>query len=170
MNRIGDNLVHFGANEAVVRALLDAGAKYVVVGGLAVAWHCAERQADDMDLMIDPTLENSATISKALAQLGLTGFTLESFARPGLQVPLKQNYYAELLTPEPGLSYAEVETTAVSAKLFGLPVLVASVDALLQMKRRAVAAAEGQRLKHEADIALLERLPGGIRSPQTWNQ
>lgn len=157
MNRIGDNLIHFGANEAVVRALLDAGAKFVVVGGLAVAWHCTERQADDMDLLIDPTIENSARTSKALAQLGLTGFTLESFARPGLQVPLKQNYYAELLTPESGgLSYTEVESTAVSARLFGLPVLVASVATLLKMKRHAAAAADGQRQKHEADIALLE--------------
>lgn len=158
MNRIGDNLVHFGANEDIVRGLLDVGAKFVVVGGLAMAWHCPERRADDMDLLIQPTSENSSCASKALARLGLTGFGPESFARLGLQVPLKQNYYAELLTPEPtGLSYVEVESHAVDAKLFGMPVRVASVQTLLQMKKRAASPAEGQCQKHEADIALLER-------------
>lgn len=157
MNRIGDNFVHFGANEDIVRGLVGVGAKFVVVGGLAVAWHCPERQADDMDLLIEPNSESSSRVSKALSRLGLTGFSRESFARLGLQVPLKQNYYAELLTPEPtGLSYVEVESHAVAAKLFGIPVLVASRETLLQMKRRAVSSAEGQRQKHEADIALLE--------------
>ena len=158
MNRIGDNLVHFGANEGIVCSLLDVGVRFVVVGGLAVAWHCPERQADDMDLLIEPTSENSSRTSEALSRLGLTGFGPESFARLGLQVPLKQNYYAELLTPEPtGLSYVEVESHAVDAKLFGLPVRVASVETLLQMKRRAASSAESQRQKHEADIVLLER-------------
>lgn len=160
MNRFGDNLVHFGPNEHIVRNLLDVGAKFVVVGGLAVAWHCRERQADDMDLLIEPTTENSSRVSQGLARLGLTGFGPESFARLGLQVPLKQNYYAELLTPEPtGLSYQEVESCAVDAKLFGMPVRVASVETLIQMKKRAAACAEGQCQKHEADIALLERQP-----------
>jgi len=56
------------------------------------------------------------------------------------------------------LSYEEVESHAVNAKLFGQPVRLASVETLLQMKKRAAASAEGQRQKHEADIALLERL------------
>jgi len=101
MNRIGDNLVHFGANENIIRGLVDLGARFVVIGGLAVAWHCPERQADDMDLLVEPTLENSTRVFRALARLGLTGFSAESFAHLGLQVPLKQNHYAELLTPEP---------------------------------------------------------------------
>jgi hypothetical protein len=90
-NRIGDKLVHFGANEELVRALSDAGVKFVVIGGLAVAWHCPERQADDMDLLVDPSAENSARIVAALAKLRLHGFTADSFARLGLQVPLKGN-------------------------------------------------------------------------------
>ena len=156
MNRIGDNLIHFGANENIVRSLRDAGAKFVVVGGLAVAWHCRERQADDMDLLVDPTTENSVRIHKALACLGLTGFGPESFARLGLQVSLKQNYHADLLTPEAGgLSYLEIESAAVDAMLFGFPVRVASVSTLLQMKSRA-AMDESHRQKHETDIALLK--------------
>jgi hypothetical protein len=163
MNRIGDNLMHFGPNEEIVRSLLDAKAQFIVVGGLAVSWHCPERGADDMDLLVEPAIENSARICSALTQLGLTGFDCDSFNRFGLQVPLKQNnYYADLLTPEPaGLSYHDVEIAAVCATLFNLPVRVASVDVLLHMKRRAASASESHRQKHDADIALLERVSAG---------
>lgn len=156
MNRFGDNLIHTHVNEGLVDGLLRAGVKLVVVGGLAVAWHCADRQADDMDLLIEPTPDNSRRTFEALTGLGLSGFRPESFARPGLQVPIKGLYYAELLTPDvDGASFQEVESTAVSGNLFGRPVRIASIASLIAMKKRAVAAAQSSREKHEADIARL---------------
>ncbi len=157
-NRIGDNLMHFGSNEQLVRALTDAGVKFIVIGGLAVAWYCPDRQADDMDLLVDPSAENSALISTAFARLGLSGFTTDSFAKPGLQVPLKGTYHAEPLTPQHGsLSFAEVEANAVCAKLFGIPVRLADVSALIAMKQCAVKADRATQEKHLIDIALLEK-------------
>ena len=157
-NRVDDNLIHFGANEELVRTLFDTQVKFVVVGGLAVSWHCSARQADDMDLLVEPTHENSSRIARALSQLNISGFRDDSFVHPGLQVPLKQHYYAEFLTPEvDGLSYAAIEAKAVQAKLFGLPVRLASVESLVHMKRRAAASLAAQSLKHQSDIALLER-------------
>jgi len=50
MNKVGDTLIHNGANEELVRALQSEGVEFVVVRGLAVAWYCSDRQADDMDL------------------------------------------------------------------------------------------------------------------------
>ena len=156
-NRIGDNLVHFSANEELVRALSDAGVKFVVVGGLAVAWYCPERQADDMDLLVEPTAENSERIARALANLRIAGFFPESFARHGLQVPLKHIFYAELLTPqEDAPTFSEIEAGAADAKLFNIPVRLASVSALIEMKKRAVRSAPEQQEKHLKDIALLE--------------
>jgi hypothetical protein len=160
-NRIGDNLIHFGSNEALVRALTDVRAKFVVVGGLAIAWHCPDRQADDMDLLVEPTVENSALITRALGNLHLTGFSVTSFAKLGLQVPLKQTYYAELLTPQEGASsFSDIEARSIDARLFSIPVRLASVSTLLEMKKRAVASAEEQRDKHERDIELLEKHAG----------
>jgi len=157
-NRIGDNLVHFGANEELVHALLATGVKFVVIGGLAVAWYCPERQADDMDLLVEPSAENSARVAAALASLRLHGFTADSFAKAGLQVPMKGAYYAELLTPAQDLpTFSETEAQAVQAKLFNLPVLVASVSTLIAMKKRAAQAQPAQREKHLSDISLLER-------------
>lgn len=156
-NRIGDNLVHFGANEPLVRALVDAGVRFIVIGGLAVAWHCSERQADDMDLLVDPSAENSARIAAVLTKLHLNGFSVESFARPGVQVPLKRNYYAELLTPrQDSPEFSEFEAHAVDAKLFSIPVRLASASTLIAMKKCAAQVEPAQSEKHLRDISLLE--------------
>lgn len=158
MNRIGDSLQHTGSNVELVRAFVSTGVEFVVVGGLAVSWHCADRQADDMDLLVNPTPENSARISNALDGLRLRGFSANSFTKPALQVPLKQHLYAELLTPRPeGPTYSDVADSAVDAKLFNIPVRVASPVSLIRMKEQAIASAEAQRDKHLKDIQRLRK-------------
>lgn len=161
-NRIGDNLVHFGGNEQLIRALDAAGARFMVVGGLAMAWHCPEREADDADLLLDPTPENSEKVANALSGLGLTNVPKTAFARLGLQVPLKNaSFYAELLTPKDGgITYAEAEGDAAYAWLFQIPVRLASVVALRRMKSHAAESAFGaERQKHLDDLKLLEGAP-----------
>lgn len=157
MNRIGDSLFCTGANEELIRALTSNAAEFIVIGGLAVAWHCPNRQADDMDLLVNPTLDNSDRICRALSKLNLSGYSSTSFARPGLQVPLKQIHYAELLTPREGdPSYSEVAADAVEAKVFNIPVRVASVASLIRQKERAVVSGESGKDKHLTDIQLLK--------------
>lgn len=158
-NRIGDSLVHFGGNESLVRALDTAGVSFVVIGGLAMAWHCTERMADDMDLLIEPTARNAAKVAQAFTRLGLSGVSASSFVRLGLQVPLKDApFYAELLTPKQGgMTYAEAEAGAVDARLFNIPVRVASVTALIGMKTQAAESTLGaERQKHLYDVKSLE--------------
>src|SRR5690242_11732306 len=129
MNRIGDKLIHVGTNEELVRSFASAGVEFVLIGGLAMAWYCSDRQADDMDLLVNPTADNSARISDVLDGLHMHGYYRNSFTKPGLQVSLKQIYYAELLTPrEDGPSYAEIAKDSVDGKLFDIPVRVASVQ------------------------------------------
>lgn len=156
MNRIGDSLHHVGANEELVRAFISNGVEFVIVGGLAVAWYCRDRKAEDLDLLINPTPENSARISRALRGLRMRGFSDSSFTKHALQVPLKQYFYAELLTPTAvGPTYSEVASTAVDAKLFNFAVRIASPALLISMKEQAVASAEAQRRKHLDDIECL---------------
>lgn len=157
MNRIGDSLHHFAANKELVRAFISNGVEFVVVGGLAVAWYCRDRKADDMDLLVNPTPENSARISRALSGLRMQGFSESSFTKHGLQIPLKQQpLYAELITPIAlGPTYSEVSSTAVNGKLFDFPVLIASPLLLIRMKEQAIASAEAQQQKHLEDIERL---------------
>jgi hypothetical protein len=158
MNRVGDSLHHTGSNAELVRALARDGVDYVLVGGLAMAWYCPDRRADDMDLLVDPSPENSARLAQALCALGLQGFSSAAFTRPGLQIPLKQYFYAELLTPRSeGPSYPDAVINAADAMLFDIGVRVASPAVLLRMKELAVATADAQREKHAADIERLKR-------------
>ena len=111
-----------------------------------------------MDLLVNPTPENSARVSQALEGLRLQGFSANSFTKPALQVPLKQHLYAELLTPRlDGPTYSEVADNAVDAKLFNIPVRVASPKSLIRMKEQAVSSAEAQREKHLKDIERLRK-------------
>lgn len=158
MNRIGNNLHHVGGNEPLVHALARCGVEYVVIGGLAIAWHCPERQADDLDILANPTSENSAKLAAALYSVGLSGFKEDSFARPGVQAALKKVQYADILTPRPDdPTYADVAADAVGANLFNTPVRVASIAMLLRLKRLAVASGVGSRAKDQSDVELLER-------------
>jgi hypothetical protein len=158
MNKIGDTLIHTGANKELVLAFVANGVEFVIIGGLAVSWYCADRKADDMDILVNPTPENSARISQALDGLYMNGYTSDSFTKPGLQAPLKQLYYAELLTPQKdGPTYSEVAKDAVEAKLFNIPVRLASVVSLIRLKEQAVASAEAQKDKHLKDIERLKK-------------
>ena len=159
MNRIDDSLFHFAANEELIRAFVDAGVEFIVIGGLAVSWYCPYRQADDMDLLINNNPENSVRVSQALHNLNLSGFNSDSFTKLGLQVPLKHTFYAELLTPQKsGPTYCDIASNAIDAKLFNIPVRLASVMSQIQLKELAAISAEEQRDKHLKDIERLKKL------------
>jgi hypothetical protein len=113
-----------------------------------------------MDLLINPTPDNSARVARALTSLpsvNSSALTSETFTRLGLQVPLKQYYHAELLTPRlDGVAYEEAAKHATIAKLFGVSVRLAAVEPLIQMKKLAAASDERSRQKHLADIERLK--------------
>ena len=156
MNRVGDTLIHTGSNRALIEMFASVGVEFLLIGGLATAWYCLDRQADDMDLLVNPSTENSARIARALTKLGISGFSPESFTRLGLQVPLKQTLYAELLTPEPSAkSYAEMAAMASEASLFETPIRVASIQTLIYLKERAIAVAGADTKKHVEDVRVL---------------
>ena len=157
MNRFGDNLICTNANEEIVKAFARFGADFLVVGGLAMAWHCPSRQANDMDLLVKPTAENSENVTAALSTLGLTGFEAASFAKPGVQAQLKQRHHADILTPaKDGPSYDAIAADALNGKLFQIPVRIVSRDRLIQLKRDAMAKSEQEAEKHARDIELLQ--------------
>ena len=67
--------------EAIVRALNDAGVRYLIAGGLAVVAHGFVRLTMDIDLVLD--LEE-ANLRRALAEFASLGY------RPRAPVPLEQ--------------------------------------------------------------------------------
>jgi hypothetical protein len=158
MNRIGDNLLCYGSNKEIVSAFSTFDVEFILVGGLAVSWYCSSRQADDMDILVNPTKENSEKITNALGSLRLNGFASDSFARPGLHAPIKNIYYCDIITPgRSGLTFEYLMKGSIMGKLFNIPVNIPSVENLIKMKESAVASAEKELNKHQQDIVLLRK-------------
>ena len=53
----------------ICRALDEAGARYVLIGGFAVILHGGERTTKDIDLLVDPEPENVERLKRALSVL-----------------------------------------------------------------------------------------------------
>lgn len=53
----------------ICRALEDAGARYVLIGGFAVIIHGGERTTKDIALLVDPEPDNVARLKRALSVL-----------------------------------------------------------------------------------------------------
>lgn len=158
MHRVNDNLMHWHSNEELVSALVAHDVDFVLIGGLAIAWYCDTRQADDLDLLVSPTQENSRRIHDALASLNLSNFAVDSFAKAAVQARIRDRYHAELLTPSTdGPSFDDVAKSAEAARLLGVPVRVASREMLIRLKLHAIAAKHEGHDKHLTDVELLLR-------------
>lgn len=65
----------------LLRALNEAKARYLVVGGYAVIKHTEPRYTKDLDLWVSPDIENAKKVYSALQDFGapLEGVTVEDF-------------------------------------------------------------------------------------------
>ncbi len=91
-------------------ALNDAGARYLLVGGYAVAIHAQPRFTKDLDLWIDRTAENSLKVIEALRSFGapLMDVGAEDLAKPSLifQIGVAPNR-VDLMTSIDGVDFLE---------------------------------------------------------------
>lgn len=76
----------------VLHALLDAGARFLVVGAHALAVHGVPRATEDLDVWVDPTPANAERVWRALVAFGAPldslRVTRDDLARPGAVVQL----------------------------------------------------------------------------------
>ena len=94
----------------IIRTLLDAEARFIVVGAYAVNIYIDPRATGDLDIWIDATPENAEKIIRALKDFGapLTNISESDFATPGVTfqigIPPRR---IDLLTNISGLQFAE---------------------------------------------------------------
>ncbi len=138
--RAAENLISRPPTEddliALCRELNQRGAKYVVVGGLAIIAAGLPRMTTDVDLMVAVDLENEAKIYAALA-------TLPDNAVRELQpgelsqytvVRVGDEILVGLMRSAGGIDYAEAEKHVVVHDLGGVPIPFASPRLLWRMK------------------------------------
>jgi hypothetical protein len=72
----------------LVSALNGARARFLVVGAYAMAAHGVPRATGDLDVWVEPTVENAPRVFEALARFGAPlrslGVTLQDFVTPGV--------------------------------------------------------------------------------------
>lgn len=137
----------------VCRLLNEAGVRYVIVGGFALALHGAVRATKDVDVLIEPTVENARRALEALR--GLT-FGIASELDPSQVVAkpitiIGDDPRVDLLTVAWSVRYADAEPGILRARIEGVEIPYADVDTLIRTKQTG-------RLQDQADAETLERL------------
>ena len=64
--------------DAFIDSLIAHGAEFVVVGAYALAFHGAPRFTGDLDILIQPTIENAARVLSAIRTFGFPVGELQS--------------------------------------------------------------------------------------------
>jgi hypothetical protein len=137
----------------IIRALLDAEVRFIIVGAYAVNVYVDPRATGDLDIRVEPTADNAAKVILALRRFGapLTDVTESDFASPGatLQIGISPRRI-DLLTEISGITFPEAwnDHSEFPFGPFTIPFL--SKTALIKNKRAA------GRPKDLADLDILE--------------
>ena len=133
-------------------AFNDAGVKYLIVGGLALAFHDRPRFTKDLDLWVEASAENAPRVYAALASFGapLDKISKDDFQKPDVVfqigvAPLR----VVVMTSITGVGFGDAWNTRERTVYGDAPVHVIGRDSLIANKR-----ATGRR----QDILDVERL------------
>ena len=142
-----------------MQALLDAGARFLVVGAHAMAIHGVPRATGDLDLWISPDHANSERVWQALlafgAPVGELGVSREDLETPGMVVQIGiPPRRIDLLTEASGLVFDEAWQNRATHRVGSHDVPFLSRHDLVRNKK-----ATG-RSKDLADLDVLEREEG----------
>jgi hypothetical protein len=118
------------------RALNDAGARYVLIGGFAMIAHGATRFTKDVDLLIDDGEENIARVKRGMSVLADNAAADVSDAdlRNHVVVRVVDEIVVDLMARACGLSYADVAADVQQIDVGGVTVPVASPATLIRTK------------------------------------
>ena len=149
-------LLPFGPDfHDLLSALSAAEARFLIVGGYAVAFHGRPRATKDLDVWVEATADNARRVMTALKDFGapLHGLREEELATPGvvLQIGVPP-HRVDILTNPTGVHFADAWPNRLEVVIApGLSCAFIGLDDLLANKR---AAARPQDL---ADVVALER-------------
>ena len=125
---------------------------YAIVGGYALAYHGAPRYTGDIDILVQPDLENARRVLSALADFGFgdLGLTVEDFSAPDCVVQLGYPpVRVDLITSLSGVSWQEICADRAEGQYGDLTVFFMGRPQLIPNKR-----ASGRK----KDLADLEAL------------
>jgi hypothetical protein len=137
----------------VCAALNRHDARYVVFGATALQLWGSARATRDIDILIEPTVDNARSVLAALSELGF-GFAGEWLAEELVRKPvtvLGDSPRVDILTVAWTVPFAEAQPAAALFEVEGVQIPTASIDHLIASKRTG-------RLQDAADIEVLEEI------------
>ena len=146
----------------ICRALNDAGAQYVLIGGFAVIAHGAGRFTKDIDLLVDDSPENVARVKRGLSILAdnAAADVADSDIAEHVVVRIVDEVIVDLMGRACGLSYHDVAADAESQELDGVRIPIASPATLIRTKDTYRPQDASDRSFLEEVIARRRRSPG----------
>ena len=139
--------------KAVCRHLNNEGAKYMLVGGFAMAYHGMPRMTEDIDLLVDSSADNIEKIKKALlflkdkASSEIKSDDVEQYS----VVRIADEIVIDLLKKACNVRYNDAIKTAENLDLEGVAIPVANIDTMIKMK-------QGIRPRDKEDLQFLKSL------------
>src|SRR5690348_11960506 len=134
-----------------------AGVEYALVGGYAIAAHGFNRFSEDIDLLVNPSAENSRRWVLALAQLP-DHATRELLSAPDVfasdaryALRINDEFTIDVMPTVAGHGWSDLQPHIESLDLDGVPLRLLSLEGLLMTK-------QGARPKDQMDAALLRQM------------
>ncbi len=124
----------------LIRLFTENGVRYALVGGHAVNYYGYIRVTQDMDLLVEPSAENSQRIMAALSDFGFggAGVPQEVFERCGGAVHLgNEPNRIDILTSLKGVDNERIFSGMDVVEIDGIFVNLISFEDLMLVKRRS---------------------------------
>lgn len=142
--------------QTVFECLHSREVRYVVIGGIAAVLHGVPRMTFDLDLLIDPEIDNARRLLQAFDAAGLGTASLTT---PEQLLEQEITIFNDLVridvqTRTPGITFSEAWSTRVTTDFQGTTIHLVSREMLIASKTAAA------RPKDLEDVRILQ-LPGG---------
>jgi hypothetical protein len=141
--------------KAVARYFAEAGVEYALVGGYALAAHGFNRFSEDIDVLVEPSPDNSRRWIAALTRLP-DAAAAELVAEPDVfatdklyAIRINDEFTIDVLPAVAGLGWAELKPHITQVDVDGMPIPVLDLPGLLKTK-------QGLRPKDQLDAAVLK--------------
>jgi len=122
----------------LLHALNAEGAKYLMVGAYAFAFHGRARATSDVDLFVGADADNAKRVWRALMAFGapLTGLNISDFASPGTFFIMgRPPNQIDVITAIDGVTFEHAWSRRVDSSYGGVPISYIGRDDLIANKK-----------------------------------
>jgi hypothetical protein len=140
--------------EKLLANLARAEVKFIVVGGVAVALNGFVRTTDDVDILIERSVDNVARLLEALNSFGeghARQLSFVDFDETEGAVRVVEDFPLDIFTLMRGHTYRDLIGSVGETEVRGAPIKFLNADGLIRLKEGSV------REKDHIDIAALRR-------------